>query len=153
MSMFLHLLGVYKILEAWNWTQIFKNNLIFGSKFDFISVTRFSLWSYQLQYQLKVSTNFCFSFGIGPKPKYWFRLFFTSAITENIEIQIINYLAPFCSCNNAAISQFFPFLFRFRRWGQTWHINDLKHSAGDMNSIAVNSLNIPRQGEGNPNTL
>ena len=55
----------------------------------------------------------------------------TSAIPENIEIQITNYLAPFRSCNNAAISQFFPFLFRFRRWGQTWHINDLKHSAGD----------------------
>ena len=101
---------------------------------------------YQLWYRLKVSANFGFSFGIGPKPKYWFRLFFTSAITENIEIQIINSLAPFCSCNNAAISQFFPFLFRFRRWGQTWHINDLKHSAGDMNSIVVNFLNIPRQG-------
>ena len=95
----------------------------------------------------KVSVNFDSVSVSDVNQNIWFRSYTTSAIQENIEIQITNSLAPFCSCNNAAISQFFPFLFRFRRWGQTWHINDLKHSAGDMNSIAINFLNIPRQRE------
>ena len=46
-------------------------------KYPILSVlldSSLEMWfRYQLQYQPKVSANLCFGFGIGPKPKQWFR--------------------------------------------------------------------------------
>ena len=72
--LFFRFLWGHKFLKAWNWTQIFKNNLkIFniwlqtwfnGPFYDWKNAPYY--W-YRLQYRPKVSANL--GFGFGPKPK------------------------------------------------------------------------------------
>jgi hypothetical protein len=92
--MFYSLLGGYKFLKAWNWTQIFKNNLkiLMMKKIPHTIVNQ--IFSLKCGIGYSIGRFLGFSFGIRPKPKHkvpkkWFRPYTATDLTTYCQDPVV----------------------------------------------------------------